>query len=248
MSHWFKIEATGIKRSVLSPTTALEFLGLVVDSEKQSFLIPRCKREDILACKSCVELKTLQRFQGKCISFSLAVPAAKLFIREMSTAIASAPVYGRVTLNESLREELSYWRFLDEWDQFLPWREEKHHSISLSTDASCRGWGCVIHHPSSDQSFGDYWDLDQRELFISSKKMLASVHAIKALPQGIWDCRVDASVDSQVMIGAWEGQGSRKSPQLTRVTKQLFFALSSRNIQLNLQYLPSQENQADAPS
>ncbi|KAL9972926.1 hypothetical protein ACROYT_G019322 [Oculina patagonica] len=189
----------GIKKSVLTPTTALEYLGLVVDSEKLSFLKPVRKiesfaalREDILACKSWVALKTLQRFQGKCISFSLAVPMAKLFIREMSAAIARAPANG--------------------------------------------------------QSFRDYWNPDQRELFISSKKMLALVYAIKALPQEIRNARLDAYVDSQVMIGAWNAQGSKKSPQLTNVTKQLFFALSSRNIQLNLQYLPSRENQADAPS
>lgn len=77
----------GIKKSVLSPSTALEYLDLVVDSEKQSFSKPRRKiesfaalREDIPACESCVDLKTLQCFQGKCLSFSLAVPAAKLFI------------------------------------------------------------------------------------------------------------------------------------------------------------------------
>ena len=245
----------GIKKSVLSPTTALEYLGLVVDSEKLSFLIPVRKiesfaalREDILACKSWVALKTLQRFQGKCISFSLAVPMAKLFIREMSSAIARAPANGQVPLNEFLKEELSYWRFLDNWEQYLPWKEEKHYTVSLSTDASGHGWACVLHLPSGDQSFRDYWNPDQRELFISSKEMLALVHAIKALPQEIRNGRLDAYVDSQVMIGAWNAQGSKKSPQLTRVTKQLFFALSSRNIQLNLQYLPSQENQADAPS
>ena len=245
----------GIRKSILSPTTALEYLSLVVNSEKLSFLIPVRKiesfaalREDILACKSWVALKTLQRFQGKCISFSLAVPMAKLFIREMSSALARAPANGQVPLNEFLKEELSYWRFLDNWEQYLPWKEEKHYTVSLSTNASGHGWACVLHLPSGDQSFRDYWNPDQRELCISSKEMLALVHAIKALPQEICNGRLDAYVDSQVMIGAWNAQGSKKSPQLTRVTKQLFFALSSRNIQLNLQYLPSQENQADAPS
>lgn len=61
-----------IKKSVLAPTTALEYVGFVIDSEQQSFLIPRRNiksfavlREDILACKSWLALKTLQRFQGK---------------------------------------------------------------------------------------------------------------------------------------------------------------------------------------
>jgi len=35
----------GIKNSVLAPTTSLEYRGLIVDSEKHSFLIPQHKRE-----------------------------------------------------------------------------------------------------------------------------------------------------------------------------------------------------------
>ena len=64
----------GIEKSVLVPTTSLEYLGFVVDSTKQAFLLPERKlvswaqlREQILQCKGQV-IKTLQRFHGKCIS------------------------------------------------------------------------------------------------------------------------------------------------------------------------------------
>ena len=87
----------------------------------------------------------------------MAVPAAKLFIVEMSCAIASAPTNGQVSLSPSLREELVHWRFL-------------------------------------------------------------------------------------------EGEGSKKSPELTRATKDLFFVLSARNVQLNLVYIPLAQNMADGPS
>ena len=43
-------------------------------------------RDDILV-KQVVGVKTLQRIQGKCIAFSLVVPAARLYISEMSSAI-----------------------------------------------------------------------------------------------------------------------------------------------------------------
>ena len=62
----------GISKSVLYPTTSLEYLGFLVDSEKQSFIIPQSKivawaflQEKILARKKCVDVKSLQRFQGK---------------------------------------------------------------------------------------------------------------------------------------------------------------------------------------
>lgn len=244
----------GISKSVLFLTTEVEYLGLLVDSTKQSFLVPKRKivswaalREQILACKKCVKIKTLQRFQGKCISFSLSVPSAQLFIRVMSSAIAHASASGQVGLSPCLRDELSYWLFLDSWEGFVPWRDKKHVGLSLSTDASGYGWGC-IQLPSGDQEFRDYWNQQQKELNISTKEMLALVNALKALPTTIKDCRIDVNVDSRVLINAWEGQGSKGFPQLTKATRDRFFELSERNLQLRLSHVKSSNNLADDPS
>ena len=69
-------------------------LGFVADSTKQVFHLISEKRcrflqliRDILK-KSTVSVKTLQRLVGKCVAFSLAVPAARLFTREMNAAIS----------------------------------------------------------------------------------------------------------------------------------------------------------------
>lgn len=59
----------GISKSVLYPITSLEYLGFLVDSEKESFIIPQYKivawaslREKILACKNSMDVKSLQQF------------------------------------------------------------------------------------------------------------------------------------------------------------------------------------------
>ena len=78
--------------------------------------------------------------------------------------------------------------------------------------------------------------------------MLASVNFIRAAPKCVWDCRVDAFVNSQVLIDSWYGQGSRKSLELTNATKDLFFVLAACNLQLNLFHVSSRENNADGPS
>ena len=148
-----------IKKTVPWPTTALEFFGLTVNSERQSFPIPCSKidslavlREHILPSKLQVSLKMLQHFQGKCVSFSLVVPATKIFIREIRRGIASANDKGFVSLNKFQTEEVLHWRFLDDWRHSFPWREENNHTVSLSTDGSCYGLGCLVHGSSRDQS------------------------------------------------------------------------------------------------
>ena len=132
-----------ITKSVLYPTTSVEYLGLTVDSLKQAFIVPGRKIEalvvlikNILGCKNWHKSESPAGISGKCISLSLGAPAAKQFIREISHATASANNNGRVSLTPALREELSYWQFLDPWQGCLPWRDEKHVRLSFSTDAS----------------------------------------------------------------------------------------------------------------
>ena len=97
-----------------------------------------------------------------------------------------------------------------------------------------------------------YWVTTRRKarvsLNISTKEMLALANTLEALPRNISNCRVDASVDSCVLISAWEGEGSKNSPELPMVTKHLFSVQTGGNIQLNLTYAPSGNNEADGPS
>ena len=97
---------------------------------------------------SYVTVKTLQRLAGKCVSFSRAVPAARLFTREMNAAISQGLRSQKaVLLHGALREEISHWLFLESWDDPLPWRDERHFQISVATDASASGWEATVISP-----------------------------------------------------------------------------------------------------
>ncbi|XP_020907079.1 uncharacterized protein LOC110245159, partial [Exaiptasia diaphana] len=83
----------GLAKSSLSPSRTVKFLGFLVDSERQAFIIPEDKkikfanlREAILSNRA-VSVKTLQRLAGKISSFCIAVPAALLYAREIFRAI-----------------------------------------------------------------------------------------------------------------------------------------------------------------
>ena len=56
----------------------------------------------------------------KCVSFSLAVPGAILFTREMNNAIAKGLRSGKqVQVYDALRNEIAHWLFLEKWDDPL---------------------------------------------------------------------------------------------------------------------------------
>ena len=136
----------GLDKSQSTPSTCVCFLGFVCDSVRQAFLIPQEKsnkfamiREDILS-SPFVSLKTLQRFSGKVISFSLAFPGSKLYVREVFKAISrhSGSSQPAVKLEANLRAEIEYWRFLDDLKGCFQWRTEHYASVTLYSDASRR--------------------------------------------------------------------------------------------------------------
>lgn len=133
-----------LETSVFVPSKVLKFLGMLVDSVRQAFLLSEKKkvslRDNVLAQKF-VSLKTLQRFSGKCISFMLAVSVARLYRREVNLAIGKA---FRNLINGRLKEEICHWKFLDSWDGFVLWRQEKHLQVCIATDASLFKLGAVV--------------------------------------------------------------------------------------------------------
>jgi len=139
----------GLKKCVLEPQRVVRFLGYLCDSENQAFILPEDKRlkfaalrESILNLNS-VSLKTLQKFAGKTTSFALLVPAAKLFSNNVFQAISCAQKNTSrslsVRMTGPMRNEITEWRFLDSWSGFLPWKDEKHVSVTVHTDASNTG-------------------------------------------------------------------------------------------------------------
>ena len=83
-----------VKSSPL-PSTSVRFLGFISDSILQAFLVPLDKKHKLKALReellgsSSEPVRSLQRFAGKALSFSLAIPACKLYVREVFKAIST---------------------------------------------------------------------------------------------------------------------------------------------------------------
>ena len=108
----------GLSKSVPVPQTRIRFIGFLSDSILQAFLIPQDKRikfaslRDSILQRRTVSIKTLQRFAGKVTSFSLAVPAAQLYAREVYRAISLANRSSRpIKVVGDLRSKIAHWRF-----------------------------------------------------------------------------------------------------------------------------------------
>ena len=167
----------GLSKSVPVPQTRIRFLGFLSDSILQAFLIPQDKRikfatlrDSILQCRT-VSIKTLQRFAGKVTSFSLAVPAAQLYAREVYRAISLANRSSRpIKVVGDLRSETAHWRFLDSWSEHLLWMDERHLVVNVTSDVSQYVWGGIVHNPSGPPlETRDIWREEVRDKPIAVK-------------------------------------------------------------------------------
>ena len=110
----------GLSKSILTPQQVVPYLGFLSDSVRMVFHLIAEKKEkflnlirETLSCQ-VVSVKTLQRLAGKCVSFSLVVPGALLFTREMNCAISKGMRSNKtVRLYKALQEEITHWLFLE---------------------------------------------------------------------------------------------------------------------------------------
>lgn len=245
----------GLSKSSLAPSRIVRFLIFLVNSELCAFILPVDKkekfallREHILSNRT-VSIKTLQPLAGKISSFCIAVPAARLFAKEIYHATSGCLKSSRLLkVSGDLRKEIEYCRFLDSWEGHLPWLPEYHVRLKVFRDASDFAWGGIISAPGSPPfKTRDYWTAEMRHLPIVVKEARAFVNVFKAGKSLVTNARVDAHTDSVAFLQSWQRQGGRKK-LLNDTLKELNETALVHNSDLSFQFVPSQFNPADSSS
>lgn len=162
--------------------------------------------------ESEVDLKTLQKFCGKCISMCLAVPVCKLFCREVNAAISKCQRNNKnIAVSDSLRAEIEYWRFLDSWSGCSKWRPEFNKRIEVYTDASEFRFGASVKLDNGSIVLEDYWESDDSRP-IHEKDADAVLKSMQSVKGFLQDSRVEILSNNMAVIGAWKNQGGRSGP------------------------------------
>ena len=199
-------------------------------------------REDLLSHRS-VSLKSLQKFVGKINSFTLVVPAARLYSRVACLAMSKASKSPRaIPVSRELKAEFKHWRFLDSWSGFLPWKDEKHFQLDVFSDASGSGWGGILQFPEQPhQESHGLWDLAESDLPIVVKETLALLYVLQRVASLVFNARTDCCVDSATLVACWRKDGSRNT-HVNNALKEIFHLTLSANLQVILHLVPSQQN------
>ena len=148
----------------------------------------------------------------------------------------------------SLKDELSSWRFLDTWHGFLPWRDEKHFSVEIATDASNSGQAGILSLPEGFKNTRNYWSNEVVEgTDIAVKEARTLFNTLATFGSEVFNGRVNAFIDNSNLISFWNNEGGKSAPMSNEI-KDLFSLSTNLNISLRMTYIPSDSNSADAPS
>ena len=178
------------EKSLLQPTQIIEYLGVIINSREMTLSLPtdkvkkiQSKADYLIQTKSC-SARTFAGFLGLCTFSRIAVMEAPLHFRSLQKdliscqQIVSGPLdYNMVVhLSPSAVEDLYWWK-----NQFLLCNSNSivppPIDFRLYSDASDRAWGGCFDHLQVQ----GVWTLDQQNLHINARELLASFLTLESL-------------------------------------------------------------------
>ena len=139
-------------------------------------------------------------------------------------------------LTPAARQELCWWQeHLTRWNgRYLLGRRP---NMVIETDSSTTGWGALCQEVRT----GGPWSQTKSRLHINCLKLLAATLAIKSFVKKR-DLHVHLKMDNTTALTYINKFGGTVSPELNRLTKELWLWCLDRNITLEATHLPGVKN------
>ena len=244
------------KKSILSPTQCLTYLGIEVNSREMTFALPEEKIKNLLlSCQRLTsqsfQIKDLSSLVGKLIATMPAVSTALLQVRFLQRCLIcalrnqegdyEAPAF----LNQDALTELKWWMLNLELRKGKPLSILPADLIIQSDAAGTGGWGA---HCAGWRT-GGQWKPEEKDLHINVKEIIAADLAIRTFAKWKNPRSIHLQIDNTAALAYIANQGGTKSLDLLTKAKEIWDFLSEKKIQLTVEWLPSLLNkEADEES
>jgi ribonuclease HI len=243
-----------MEKSILIPSTKIEFLGLNLDSEQMTISAPKEKIRNVRKLAKYlrrrveqglpIKKRTLASLAGLAISISQAVLPARIMLERVYKTMKTAQLWeGTVFPVPGLLKDLSWWeKELKHWNgkSFLPYRDP----VVITTDASASGWGATLNQLQAS----GFWSLEMKKASSNQRELMAVVMALQSFKEKSKNKDVKILSDNATTV-AQINLMSGRSEGLNRILRILVNLCSELNIRITAKYLPGIQNtQADALS
>lgn len=238
------------KKSCLSPTTNIKYLGFMFNSKLQTLSIPEKRRSKLLelvsnfAQKRHCSIKDFASFIGSIVSVCPAVRYGLLYTKQFErekflAMIATDDVYSaRMEIPRYLKTDFEWWlNVLADPQQANPICTGSF-VREIFSDASLTGLGASydLRHTHG------WWSQDEKHLHINALELRAAFYALKCFATDLHDCEVLLRVDNTTALSYLNRFGSIKYPHLSSLAREIWQWCESKNIVLFSSYIASAEN------
>ena len=239
------------KKSCLTPSTQLEFLGFLIDSSKMEIRLMDRKRKiiDRLGRKILKSNKVMIRFLAKmigvCVTTFPASKAAQLNYREMERFKTKMLIINRknwnakVRLDRACKKEIAWWVDNIFSSKFTKSLKERKINFHLYTDSSKTGWGCSINNTEFGAN-GKFSEEDCNKS-INSKELLAIWYGLRCFKDKFKGKKVLILTDNKTALSCIVKRGTQQKFR-DYVTRQIYKLADNYEIELCATFVPGKDN------
>ena len=238
-----------LKKSVLTPSQRLEFLGIIVDSLTMTFSLSQKKiKKLILLCREAqthpnMTLRDLCSLIGKLRSTAAAVTPAPLQVRYLQQSCIAAQTNGRhyeyiITLSQEGKTELRWWIENLELLQGSPIHFPPPEMVICSDAAKTGAWGAVCHLGST----GGQWSDTEKGFDINIQELLAAELAIKTFTKHHKPSSIHMRIDNTSALSYIVKMGGTKNHLMLDISKRIWHYLLLHKITITAEWIPSHLN------
>ncbi|KAK3276039.1 hypothetical protein CYMTET_15868 [Cymbomonas tetramitiformis] len=229
----------------------VEHLGLEVDLKLGQFRVTERRVHKIhtrakeILCDAVrnrrwIPARRLASFAGLCQSVYLAVPAARLYLRELYFVLAEKRNWGaKVKISRAARGDLEWWSRLpvmSRWNGRKIWRSPT--KAKVHTDSSMMAWGGVLNLKFPARGF---WSDEMRNWHITHLELEAVYKTVQTFLKELEGKVVRLYCDNQAVVAMLSHFTSR-NPDLMRRMRRLWLLLDLYDIELQARYIRSEAN------
>ena len=188
-------------------------------------------------------LRELSSIIGKLRSTAPAFTHAPLQVRYLQLALIEAQHQGKtysnsIKLNEKACLELQWWPQNMKILNGKPINLQPP-DLTISSDAArTGGWGAEC----NGQITGGVWNQEENNLHINVQELIAAQLAIKTFTKLIKGSSVHLKIDNTSALSHLANMGGTKNEMMVDLSKEIWFYLTSKQITLTLEWIPSKLN------
>lgn len=241
------------EQKCVGPTVCLEYLGIILDSERMEARLPLDKVqrillfiEKLLSQPFCTKLDLLQLLGHLNFASSVALPGRSFVSHLIYLSTTVKELWRRVTLDRNCKEDLRMWvMFLRHWNGVSVFFDETFtvaHDIELYTDASLVGFGGIF----KTQWFYSTWpecipSVHNDDLSMAFRELYPIVAAAVLWSKYWTGKRIMFMCDNKSTVFILR-KGRSKCVTIMKLMRTLTWIAATNNFCFSAQYVRSKEN------